>query len=49
MTEESLEKHRGGRWDGFWRNLKEGHDFLKGKGTPPNVEVQDGKYVFDDD
>jgi len=30
----------------FWTNLKEGYDFFEKNHTPPNVEVRNGKYVF---
>jgi len=47
MTDENMKKHRGSKWDSFWENLKEGYDFFENNGhIPPNVEVKDGRYVF---
>lgn len=47
MTREAMERHRRSRWIGFWNNLKEGHDGFVRTGRPPNVEVRNGRYLFD--
>jgi murein L,D-transpeptidase YafK len=48
MTSENMKKHKNSKWYSFWENLKEGHDlFEKNGNNPPNVEVKNGKYVFD--
>jgi murein L,D-transpeptidase YafK len=31
---------------GFWRNLRQGHDWFERHGVPPDVTVKDGKYAF---
>ena len=49
MTTENMERHRRSRWYDFWENLKEGYDFFERSGRPPNVEVHQGRYVFEDD
>lgn len=49
MTDDNLEKHGQSPWIGFWRNLKEGYDFFETRGTVPDVQGQDGKYIFEDD
>ena len=42
-----LEKHSSNQWYSFWLNLKEGYDYFDKHKQPPNVEVSNGKYVFD--
>jgi len=47
MTIENMQRHRNSKWYLFWRNLKEGYDFFEKDGnTPPNVEVENRRYVF---
>ena len=48
MTNENMKKHKESEWYEFWSNLKNGHDFFETKDKiPPNVEVRNGKYVFE--
>jgi len=48
MTEDNMKKHGGSEWYPFWTNLKEGYDYFESHGhIPPNVEVKDGRYVFE--
>ncbi len=47
MTSENFRRHADSSWMEFWQNLKEGYDFFEQKGRPPNVEVQNGHYVFE--
>ncbi|MEO0416805.1 MAG: L,D-transpeptidase family protein [Verrucomicrobiota bacterium] len=47
MTEANLAKHQKHEYHSFWRNLKEGWDWFEEHRVPPNVEVDDGEYVFD--
>lgn len=47
MTDENMEKQRHSPWLDFWQNLKEGYDYFERRHLPPNVEVRDGKYVFE--
>ncbi len=49
MTDKKMAKHRDSQWYGFWGNLKEGYDWFEKTGRPPNVEVKDKKYVFEED
>ena len=49
MTEANLARHAGSEWEGFWRNLKEGHDRFERSKRPPVVGVAEGRYVFFDD
>lgn len=48
MTAENVKRHSGSKWDAFWGNLKEGYDLFRQNGyRPPNVQVRDGRYVFE--
>jgi len=48
MTDVNMERHAENRWYEFWANLKMGYDFFKERNyVPPNVEVRNGKYVFE--
>ena len=48
MSDENMGEHLKSEWFPFWENLKEGHDFFEAHGNvPPNVEVRNGRYVFD--
>ena len=48
MYKKNMEKNEKSEWYEFWSNLKEGYDFFTVHGyNPPNVEVREGKYVFD--
>ena len=49
MTDRNMQKHRESGWHEFWVNLKQGYDWFEKTGRPPNVEVKDKKYVFEDD
>ena len=49
MTEENMKTHRRERWFDFWKNLKEGYDYFEWTKRPPNVEVRNGRYVFEED
>ena len=46
MTEEKLEEHAESEHLEFWENLKEGWDWFERHKRPPNVEVEEGRYVF---
>jgi murein L,D-transpeptidase YafK len=48
MTRENLHRHAANEWIGFWRNLREIHDFFETRGMPPDVVVRDGKYAIRD-
>lgn len=48
MNNENMKKFKKSEWYEFWSNLKEGYDFFeKNNRIPPNVEVRNGKYVFE--
>jgi murein L,D-transpeptidase YafK len=47
MTHENMRRHHGHLWEGFWKNLKVGHDMFEQDGfLPPQAMVQYNKYVF---
>ncbi|MCK5688895.1 murein L,D-transpeptidase [Myxococcota bacterium] len=47
MTAKAMQKHKKSVWFDFWTNLKEGYDTFENNGnTPPNVEVKEGRYIF---
>jgi murein L,D-transpeptidase YafK len=48
MTDERMRREGDSEWIGFWRNLKQGHDWFEEKGLPPDVTVKDGVYHFGD-
>ncbi|MDX1496136.1 MAG: murein L,D-transpeptidase family protein [Salinisphaeraceae bacterium] len=48
MTEANMRRHGKWRWADFWQNLKEGYDFFEQHKRPPNVEVENQRYVFSD-
>ena len=47
LESEALSKYSNDQWYPFWTNLKEGYDYFNRHKRPPNVEVSNGKYVFD--
>ena len=47
MTNERLTEERGNPWWSFWKNLKEGYDLFEKNKVPPNVRVENKRYVFD--
>jgi TonB family protein len=49
MTEENMNSHSESNWYSFWENLKEGYDFFyKNDHIPPNVEVLNNRYIFEE-
>lgn len=48
MTAEQMEKHQNEPWHSFWLNLQEGYEFFEKNGVPPNVTVENKRYVFSD-
>ena len=47
MTPANMARYRDSTWRAFWQNLKQGYDFFERTGRPPNVRVNDGRYVFE--
>jgi len=48
LDTESLINYKNHQWYPFWLNLKEGYDYFHKHKKPPNVEVVNGQYVFDE-
>jgi murein L,D-transpeptidase YafK len=46
MNSENMRKYHKSPWNSFWGNLKTGYDRFEEELTPPNVEVENGIYVF---
>ncbi len=47
MTAANMERHRESVWREFWENLRTGYVLFERDGRPPNVEVREGRYVFE--
>ena len=47
MTESRMEQAAGSKWEDFWQNLKQGYDSFEKTGKPPNAEVSNGRYQFE--
>ena len=49
MTDERMEQEWDdeAEWIDFWKNLKEGYDYFEMAGSPPDVSVEDQRYVFE--
>lgn len=47
MNDECLAQSKTSRWFPFWKNLKEGYDHFDTQRTPPNVTLENGRYVFE--
>ncbi|MBI1648628.1 murein L,D-transpeptidase [Hyphomicrobium sulfonivorans] len=45
MTEENFAKYDAPKWQGFWRNLKEGYDLFERTKRPPRVSVCGLRYT----
>jgi murein L,D-transpeptidase YafK len=46
LESDNLSTYRNSQWYPFWLNLKEGYDYFNKHKRPPNVEVEQGKYLF---
>jgi len=46
MSNYNISKYKNSKWYGFWQNLKEGYDIFQKSHLPPQVAVENGKYVF---
>ena len=46
MSSTNMKKHAQSKWHSFWVNLKEGYDYFESSKLPPDVRVEDGKYIF---
>ncbi len=46
MTSQNVAIHKGGKWYGFWKNLKQGYDIFERTKRPPLIGVENKRYVF---
>jgi len=46
FNDNTLSKHSTSQWLPFWRNLKQGYDYFNQHKRPPNVELLNGRYIF---
>ncbi len=46
LTEDRLENDKNHQWHAFWKNLKTGYDYFEQHKRPPDVQVDNGHYVF---
>ncbi|MBF0119657.1 MAG: murein L,D-transpeptidase [Desulfobacterales bacterium] len=46
MTDENMKKYSNSEWIDFWKNLKEGYDHFEKNHIPPEVRVENQKYLF---
>lgn len=46
MTAGRMQQAAGGKWEDFWKNLKEGYDVFETRKVPPDVIVRSGRYHF---
>jgi len=47
MTNMGMNLVKNSKWYDYWLNLKTGYDYFEKHKLPPNVRVQNKKYVFD--
>jgi murein L,D-transpeptidase YafK len=45
MTDKRMAVAVGQRWEDFWKNLKEGYDAFEKDGTPPEIGVENQRYM----
>jgi len=46
LEQKNLAKYTNNQWLPFWNNLKQGYDYFNKYKTPPNVNVKNGRYIF---
>ena len=46
MTNGMMKANTGSKWKSFWENLKQGYDQFEKSGIPPEVTVENRRYVF---
>lgn len=47
LEDETLNKYKKHLWYEFWENLQEGYQYFEANKKPPNVTVENGRYVFE--
>ena len=46
MSNHRIDKATSHKWYSFWSNLKQGYDWFESKSIPPEVDHDDGVYIF---
>ncbi len=47
LKNNKLKRYKNNPWYDFWKNLQEGYQYFEQHKIPPNVKVENGKYVFE--
>ncbi len=47
LKNSKLKRYKNNPWYDFWKNLQEGYQYFEQHKIPPNVKVENGKYVFE--
>ena len=45
LTTENLERHKDNKWRDFWLMMKPSYDSFEINRVPPNIEVENGRYI----
>ena len=45
LTSQNLERHKDNKWRDFWLTMKPAYDSFEESKIPPNIEVENGRYV----
>ena len=49
MTDENMQAYKSHKDAAFWQNIKQGWDWFETHRRPPNVKVEDRRYLFNTD
>ncbi len=47
LKNQKLKRYKNNTWYDFWKNLQQGYQYFEQHKIPPNVRVENGKYVFE--
>jgi murein L,D-transpeptidase YafK len=45
MTDKNISRHAGSKWVSFWQNLKDGYDYFEEKHIPPDIKLENKRYI----
>jgi murein L,D-transpeptidase YafK len=45
MTDKNISNHANSKWISFWENLKDGFDYFEQKHIPPDIKVENKRYI----
>ncbi len=46
MTESNMAQYADNEWYDFWENLKEGYDYFEAEALPPQIKVENKRYII---